>query len=178
VKRRWAAFFGIALAGAALDLATKWLAFSRVSAGETICVVPRLLWIALATNQGIAWGLFPSRVWAWVSIAAVPLIAAVFLRSKSRSRLDFVCGALILAGTIGNGCDRLLLRYVRDFLVIPLIPNFNLADAMLSCSIAVLLLHGIFVHDRRPERDPGPAQARQPDDGGVGDVGRDHGPRP
>jgi lipoprotein signal peptidase len=177
VKRRWA-FFGIALAGAGLDLATKGLAFSRVPAGETITVVPRLLWIQLATNQGIAWGLFPSRVWAWVSIAAIPLIAAVFLRSKSRSRLEFVCGALILAGTIGNAWDRLVLKSVRDFLVIPLIPNFNLADCMLTCSIAVLLLHGIFFHERRPSRDPGPAPARQPDDGGVGDVGRDHGPRP
>jgi lipoprotein signal peptidase len=177
VNRRWAAFFGIALAGAALDLATKWIAFRTVSPGETLTVVPRLLWIQLATNRGIAWGMFPSRVWAYVSLAAIPLIAAVFLRQKSRSRIDFVCGALILAGTIGNAWDRLMLVSVRDFLVIPLIPNFNLADAMLTCSVAVLLLHGIF-HDRRPVRDAGPAQARQPDDGGVGDVGRDHGPRP
>ncbi|HVE39040.1 MAG TPA: signal peptidase II [Planctomycetota bacterium] len=177
MTRRWVAFFSIALAGAGLDLLTKGLAFSHLSAGETTVVVPKLLWIQLATNRGIAWGLFPSRVWAFVSLAAVPLIAWVFLKQKSRGRLELVCGALILAGTMGNGWDRAVLEYVRDFLVIPLIPNFNLADAMLTCSIAVLSLHWI-LHERRPLRPAGPAEARQPDDGGLGDVGRDHGPRP
>jgi signal peptidase II len=177
VTRRWVAFFSIALAGAALDLLTKQLAFAHGSLGGITTVVPKLLWIQLATNKGIAWGFFPSRIWAVVSLAAVPLIAFVFLRQKPRSRLEFVCGALILAGTMGNGWDRLVLEYVRDFLVIPLIPNFNLADAMLTCSIAVLSIHWV-LHERRSRRDPGPAQARQPDDGGVGDLGRDHGPRP
>jgi signal peptidase II len=177
VTRRWVAFFSIALAGAGLDLATKALAFARCSMGKAIPVIPHALWIELSTNRGIAWGLFPSRIWAAVSIAAVPLIAFVFLRGKGRGRLELVCGALILAGTLGNGWDRTVLQYVRDFLVLPLIPNFNLADAMLTCSIAVLCLHWI-LNERRPLRAAGPAQARQPDDGGLGDLGRDHGPRP
>ena len=42
--------------------------------------------------------------------------------------------AIILAGTLGNTWDRALLGYVRDWIVIPLIPNFNLADSMLTCS--------------------------------------------
>ena len=67
MTRRWVAFCSIALAGAGLDLATKWLAFSRFSPGETTTVIPHLLWIQLATNRGIAWGLFPSRIWALVS---------------------------------------------------------------------------------------------------------------
>jgi signal peptidase II len=177
VTRRWVAFWSIALAGAGLDLATKTLAFRSWSLGETRVVVPHLFWIQLATNRGIAWGLCPSRIWAAVSLAAVPLIAWVFLGRKPRGKLELVCGALILAGTLGNGWDRAVLKYVRDFLVIPWIPNFNLADAMLTCSIAVLSLHWI-LHEHRPVRDAGPAQARQPDDGGLGDVGRDHGPRP
>jgi signal peptidase II len=177
VTRRWVAFFSIALAGAGLDLAAKSLAFACLRPGQIATVVPHLLFIELATNRGIAWGLFPSRIWAAVSLAAIPLVAAVFLRQKRRGTLELVSGALILAGTLGNAWDRAVLQYVRDFLVIPLIPNFNLADAMLTCSIAVLSLHWI-LHDRRSLRDPGPAQARQPDDGGLGDVGRDHGSRP
>ena len=177
MNRRWIAFFGIALAGAGLDLATKSLAFSRLSPGETVTVVPHLLWLQLATNRGIAWGLFPSRAWAFVSVAAIPLIAVVFLRQKSQRKLDLAAGALILAGTMGNAWDRMVRQSVRDFLVIPLIPNFNLADAMLTCSIAVLSIHWI-LHDRRSVRPAGPAPAGQPDDGRVGDVGRDHGPRP
>ena len=177
MNRRWPLFAALALAGACLDVAAKSLAFSRFGPGTTTTVVPHLVWIQLATNRGVAWGMFPSRIWALVSLAAIPLIALLFLRRKGQGRLEFVCGALILAGTMGNTWDRVVLESVRDFLVIPLIPNFNLADAMLTCSIAVLSIHW-GLHERRSVRDAGPAQARQPDDGGLGDVGRDHGPRP
>jgi signal peptidase II len=177
MKRRWPAFLGIALAGASLDVATKSLAFSHFSPATTTTLIPGLLWIQLATNKGIAWGFFPSRAWLAVSLAAAPAIGWAFLRQKQSSRLETACGAMILAGTLGNAWDRGVLGYVRDFIVFPFIPNFNLADSMLSCSIAVLSLFWL-IHDRRPVGDAGPAQARQPDDGGLGDLGRDHGPGP
>jgi len=174
---RTAAFLAIALAGASLDLATKSWAFSTYSRGTTGVLIPHVLSIQLTTNPGIAGGLFPSRVWAWVSIAAIPLIAAAFLRRKDAGRVEMLCGSLILAGAMGNGYDRLYLRAVRDFILVPFIPNFNLADAMLTGSVAVLVVIWIF-HDRRPLGDARPAPAREPHDGGVGDLGRDHGPGP
>jgi len=177
VNRRTAAFLAIAVAGAGLDLGTKAWFFSRFSLGRTTVLVPHVLSIQLTTNPGIAGGLFPSRIWALVSLAAIPLIALVFLRKKDAGRIERLCGSLILAGALGNGFDRLCLKSVRDFLRIPGIPNFNLADAMLSCSVAVLVLIWI-LHDRRPVGDARPAPAREPHDGGVGDLGRDHGPRP
>lgn len=174
---RCAAFLAAALAGAALDVATKSLAFSHCSPGDKTTLIPGVLYLQLATNRGIAWGLFPSGAWMWVSILSVPLIAAFFLRSKNPVRLQTAAGSLILAGAIGNAWDRVALGYVRDFILLPPIPNFNAADAMLNVGVALLLIGG-FLHDRRPVRDAGPAQARQPDDGGVGNLGRDHGPGP
>lgn len=175
--RRAALFLAVALAGAGIDLATKAWAFATYSRGTTTVLVPKLLSIQLTTNPGIAGGLFPSRIWAWVSLVAVPLIAFVFLRKRDAGRAETLCGSLILAGAIGNATDRLWLHSVRDFILVPLIPNFNLADAMLTCSVAVLVFIWIF-HDRRPVGDPGSAPAREPDDGGIGDVGRNHGPGP
>lgn len=177
MSRRTAAFLALALAGAGLDLGTKSLVFSRLPVGSTTVLVPHLLSIQLTTNKGIAWGLFPSVLWGLVSLAAVPLIAAAFLRRKDARPVERCCGALILAGAMGNGWDRLALKSVRDFLLVPGIPNFNLADAMLTCSVAVLFLIWI-IHDRRPVGETRPADPRQPDDGGVGDLRRDHGPRP
>ncbi len=177
MSRRALSFWALALAGAGLDLATKALVFAKFSVGSSTVLIPRLLSIQLTTNAGIAWGLFPSRIWGLVSVAAVPLIAWSFLKRKEARAAELHCGALILAGALGNGWDRLVRASVRDFILVPWIPNFNLADAMLSCSVAVLCFHWI-LHDRRPVGDPGPAHPRQPDDGGVGDLGRDHGPRP
>jgi signal peptidase II len=177
VSRRWPLFFGVALAGAALDVATKSLVFSRVEFGEIVRVVPGLLSVQLATNRGIAGGLFPSPIWIGVSLAATPLIAWIFLRRAPAFRGEPLLGALILAGTLGNGWDRAVLGHVRDWILVRPIPNFNLADAMLTTSIFLLTLLWI-LHDRRPVGDAGPAQAGEPHDGGLGDVGRDHGPRP
>jgi signal peptidase II len=180
VKRRTAVFLAAALAGACLDLGTKAWVFAHYSHGGTSVILPRLLSFQLTTNAGIAWGLFPSRAWGFVSLIALPVIAAAFLRRKDAGRAELACGALILAGAAGNAWDRIFLKSVRDFIVLPWwrwMPNFNLADAMLSCSVTVLLLIWI-LHDRRPVGDPRPAPAREPHDGGIGDVGRDHGPRP
>jgi signal peptidase II len=180
VSRRTVVFLAVALAGACLDLATKAWIFAHYPRGLTTVIVPRLLSFQLTTNAGIAWGLFPSRAWGFVSIAALPVIALAFLRRKGASRAELACGSLILAGAAGNAWDRVVLASVRDFAVLPWwpwMPNFNLADAMLSCSVVVLFLIWT-LHDRKPVGDARPAPAREPHDGGVGDVGRDHGPGP
>ncbi|HLY12471.1 MAG TPA: signal peptidase II [Planctomycetota bacterium] len=178
--RRTAVFLSGALAGAGADLAAKAWVFAHFPRGVTRVIVPRLLSFQLTTNPGIAWGLFPSRAWGVVSLFAIPVIAAAFLRRREAGRAELTCGSLILAGAAGNAWDRVVLKSVRDFIVLPWwpwMPNFNLADAMLSCSVAVLLLIWMR-HDPRPVGEARPAPAREPDDGGVGDVGRDHGPRP
>ena len=68
MNRRWPLFAALALAGAGLDLALKAWAFSRFEPGTRTMVVPQLFWIQLATNRGVAWGMFPSRIWAIWSI--------------------------------------------------------------------------------------------------------------
>ena len=176
-RARRAAFWATALAGASLDLASKSLVFSLVREGRTLPLVPPLLSLQLVTNRGIAGGLFPGSAWGVVSLAAVPLIAVAFLRRAPSGGTPTLAGALLLAGALGNAWDRLFLGRVRDFILVPGIPNFNLADAMLNAGMALLLLDWI-VHERRPLGEARPAPAPQPDDGGFGDVGRDHGPRP
>lgn len=177
MKVRWIAFLSLALGAAGLDIATKSIVFSTLGLGSTTVLIPRILAIQLTTNRGIAGGLLPSELWKFVSLAAIPLIAWIFVRSKRMRASERICGAFILAGTLGNTWDRVLLGSVRDFILFLGIPNFNLADAMLSCSVAALALIWIR-HDRRPVGETGPAHAGEPDDGGVGNVGRDHGPRP
>ena len=175
MKRRWILLLGGALAGAALDVATKSLVFSRLLVGETVPVLPRLLSFQPTLNAGIAWGFFPSRAWAAVSVIAVPVIAALFLRAGVTRGRDRAAGALLLAGALGNGWDRVILGQVRDFILIAPIPNFNLADLMLNVGIAILVLGGLW-HESRPVGDARPAPPREPHDGGLGDLGRDHGP--
>lgn len=177
MKRRWIAFPAAALAGAGLDLATKALVFGHFDLHPTTRLIPGVLSIQLTTNRGIAGGFLPSELWKFVSLAALPLVAAGFLLSKRLRAPELACGSLILAGAIGNAWDRIVLGSVRDWILLLGIPNFNLADAMLSCSVGALILLWIR-NDLRPVGEARPAHAGEPDDGGVGNVGRDHGPSP
>jgi signal peptidase II len=93
-----------------------------------------------------------------ISIAAIGFILYYYRRAEERQRFLQVALAFVLAGTIGNLIDRLLRRYVIDFIDWywwnrPDLrwPTFNIADSLLVVGIAMLLLH------------PAPGKAPAPD---------------
>lgn len=162
----------------AADLVTKSLAFERV-AGEPISLmrdesgqlaplprhevtvlVPKVLALHLTANEGAVFGLGQGGRWIFIafSIIACAVIATVFARSDSRSRLLHITLAAILAGALGNLYDRLRFGVVRDMLL--LFPGvklpfgwhwpdgsdglypwiFNIADACLVVGLVILMV--------------------------------------
>jgi signal peptidase II len=162
----------------AADLITKSLAFERV-AGEPVSLlrdasgqlaplprheatvlVPGVLALHLTANEGAVFGLGQGGRWIFIafSIVACAVIATVFARSDSRSRLLHITLAAILAGALGNLYDRLRFGVVRDMLL--LFPGvklpfgwrwpdgseglypwiFNIADACLVVGLVILMV--------------------------------------
>ncbi len=79
-------------------------------------------------------------------ITIVALIALIYLLVKSQkdswlSRMSFV---MMIGGTLGNFYDRLIYRYVIDFLDFDIFgfdyPIFNLADVFLCIGVALFVL--------------------------------------
>jgi signal peptidase II len=78
---------------------------------------------------------------------AVGAVLWFYIRLGERQRLQQVTLALVLAGAVGNVVDRLVRRYVIDFIEWywwnrPDLrwPTFNVADSMLTVGIVLLLL--------------------------------------
>jgi signal peptidase II len=171
MRRHVAAFAAIAFAGAALDLATKFWAFTYNPYGVDIPVIPGFFSFGKTTNPGVVFGLGPGAktFWLVVSVLAVPLIAGLFLSSLRRPRwLGTVTLAMILAGTIGNMVDRLRVGAVRDFLKFYVVvdgrdrvwPLFNLADSFICVGVFLLTLEMLVADDRKkaaPAPPPVPA---------------------
>ncbi len=108
-------------------------------------------------------------VFAGLSVVALLGIVGWLVLSAGRSRFLVVTLALISAGILGNLYDRLALHglrhhytegtfivdqpvfAVRDWILVMIgdwpWPNFNIADAMLVCGAALLVLHSFFVED-------------------------------
>ncbi len=76
----------------------------------------------------------------FVSVALL-LRGAVLDRSRWRA-IHAVAGGLVFAGALGNQIDRLLLGYVRDYLILSAHPQgiFNTADVFMAFGVLLLLV--------------------------------------
>ena len=135
-----------------LDRFTKGLVTRRVPIGDSIPVIPHVLFLSHWTNEGAAFSLFadtasPNAVrWgliAFSSIAAFIVLWFLYRLGCSISRAS-VALALILAGALGNLHDRIRYGSVIDFIEVHIFryhwPDFNIADSAVVIGACLLLL--------------------------------------
>lgn len=114
-------------------------------------VIPIFSWFdfSLVHNTGAAFG-FLAGYGGWqhaffVGLAsAVSLVLALALaRLKARERHLAIAYALIIAGALGNAIDRVIYRYVVDFIHWFYqdwhYPHFNIADSAIFIGAALLI---------------------------------------
>jgi signal peptidase II len=190
--RRLGVLVAVALAVVAVDLGSKeWAlgALSRERTGDVpeactvshtltrarkaaIDVVPGHLSLEYTENCGGAFGLlgksdeklrFPFFV--IVSIIAIGVIVSVYRRLEPEQRLLAWALPLVLGGALGNFYDRVVHRFVVDFIKMQLDerwvwPTFNVADAAISVGVAFMLIDMMWKRRERPAAlspAPGPA---------------------
>ena len=85
-----------------------------------------------------------------LTISMILLFIWIFFKVPMLKRFVFIDYILLFmtAGAIGNLIDRIVQRYVIDFLYFKLIdfPIFNVADIYVTCSAIALLILGIFYY--------------------------------
>lgn len=151
---------------------------------RAVKVLPKLLEFHATVNEGAVFGLGQGRqtMFVIVSIAAIGFL--LFLVSKTRSRFEAILLGCLLAGVLGNMYDRIIYGYVRDMilalpgvhwlgtwtipglnypggdrLVFPYI--FNIADCLLVCGVAILLVRSFFLPEKASDGSK-PAAAETP----------------
>ena len=102
-------------------------------------------------NYGAAFNIFSgSRIFlSTVSTIITLFLIYVILYKKKINNLDFLSYSFILAGTIGNGIDRITKGYVIDFINLNFIdfPVFNIADISINIGF-VFIMYGLFKNKR------------------------------
>jgi signal peptidase II len=123
-----------------IDQCTKWLAFDRLTPGQSDSILPGVS-LDQTRNNGIAFGVFAGRPWIVFSLMAIALSVLLwfYLHNRGRPGLWLATG-LLLGGAIGNAIDRVSLGYVRDFIEFPHFPTFNVADMAITFGVIVLVL--------------------------------------
>ena len=101
-------------------------------------------------NTGAAFGIFSGNTLALGILSVIVSIAliVVLIRMLNKPDKALICWTLVfmIAGAIGNGIDRILRKYVIDFIYVPIInfPIFNVADMYVTCAAIVLFLLVVF----------------------------------
>lgn len=137
-----------------IDQASKFWIASKLGLYESITIIKDFFYITYTQNTGAAFSILEGQMIFFYLVTLAALILLVYYYRKIPAenillRLTFV---LLISGTAGNFIDRLIFRYVRDFLHFRFFGYdfaiFNVADAALSIGV-VLLLMDAFLEDRK-----------------------------
>lgn len=167
-------FIWLAIILFALDIITKFIAYSNLPVGESV-KVNGFEWLfqwTLTFNTGAAWGAGGDKLVTRILLCFVSYAAAAFIiyyYVKNRKTLNkFIKAVLmiILAGDMGNLIDRtfsfiplntIYSNGVVDFIdITPLIKGFgifNFADSCLCVGIAMLLVYEIIMMFKEKENN-------------------------
>ena len=131
------------------DQFAKLAAIAFLRGGESLPILPPVLYLSYVQNTGAAFGLFKGRQVAFIVCSA--LIMAWIIREflVDGRRLDAWTRwgyALVLGGACGNLIDRVRLGYVIDFIELRnLWPVFNIGDSAITIGVTLLVWHALFV---------------------------------
>ena len=135
-----------------LDQWTKGLAVTALKGQPDIILISGVLQLTYVENAGIAFGLFQGKQYLFAAFTVVILGFLLYLlyRIPKKKRCLPVIFVLIMliAGSVGNMIDRILLQYVVDFIYFSLIhfPVFNVADIYVTVSCILLIILVLFVY--------------------------------
>jgi len=157
---------GTALAGIAVDQASKALVVATVEGQPPVQLIGRVLMIDVSRNTGAAFSFAPAMT-IFFSCLAVAISALIVVKARQLRSVGWAVSlGLLLAGATGNLCDRLARApgfgrgAVVDFIYLQHFATFNIADSCLTCGavLAILLsLRGIPITGRPPGPPPGGA---------------------
>lgn len=134
-----------------IDQVTKALVINQLPVYDSIAIIPGVLSLTHVRNPGAAFGILAYQRPLFVAIAVILIVASVIFRRRIEHEPFIVrIGlGLGLGGAIGNLVDRLRTGYVTDFLDMPFIPIFNVADTAIVIGVT-LLLWASFFHKEAP----------------------------
>lgn len=136
----------------ALDQLTKYWAVATLKGKESIVLIKGVLEFSYLENTGAAFGSFRGLQLPLIAVTLVIVAFLVFklltLPTGKRYLPIRLCALFLVSGAIGNLIDRIINRYVVDFIYfVPIdFPKFNVADCYVTVTVFVLIFLCLFYY--------------------------------
>lgn len=133
----------------AADRISKFFVMRQMAEGQSIPLIPPLLYLTYVRNRGAAFGFLQGQT---VLLSAIAVVCLLFISTqwkKIMAKSSFVRWGIVVAfvGAIGNLIDRLRWGAVIDFVDVRLFV-FNVADIAIVVGVG-LLFWEVLIHDRK-----------------------------
>ncbi|QXE20323.1 signal peptidase II [Clostridium sp. 001] len=138
----------IILLGILLDRITKIWAIEVLSNISQVVVIKDFFSLLYLQNKGAAFGILQGKLYFLTIVTIVVVMGMIYYIIKYRpsSKLIRISFSLIISGALGNLMDRMVYKYVVDFISVHYkdiyyFPVFNMADVMVVIGTALLAFY-------------------------------------
>ncbi|AWZ48244.1 signal peptidase II [Hathewaya limosa] len=138
----------IIILGIILDRVTKIWASSSLT-NSSVEVIPNFFKLEYLENRGAAFGILQNKQWFLIVFTSLILVfVAYFLirYRKQNHKIINISLSMIIAGALGNLFDRIVYKYVIDFICVHYkdiyyFPTFNVADMFVVIGTFLLAIY-------------------------------------
>lgn len=134
--------------GLFLDRISKLWALRALYPDKEIVIIKNIFSFEYLENRGAAFGIFQNKQIFLAAITVIVTGAIIYylFKYKPKSVLLKISLAMIISGAFGNLFDRLVYKYVVDFVLwhykdVYYFPTFNVADMFVTCGTVLLALY-------------------------------------
>lgn len=137
----------IIVLGITLDRISKIWALKILKENADVVVIKNYFSFSYLENRGAAFGIFQNKG-IYLSVITFFIVCAVIfylVKFRPQSKLLRISLALIIGGAIGNLYDRIVYKYVVDFVLwhfkdVYYYPTFNVADMLVVVGTILLVI--------------------------------------
>ena len=143
----------IGAALAALDQFFKYLVVNNLQPDGSVNVIGDFFKLTYVENKGVAFGMFEGLQWPIIVLTVILLAVIVIymFRNKPEGKFFYITAALIIGGGVGNLIDRIVYRFVIDYLSFSIFPPVcNFADYCIVIGVIMLAVYLLFMTDKKP----------------------------
>lgn len=134
-----------------LDQISKIIVRAYLQPKGSITIIKNFFKLTYVENRGGAWGAFSGNLWLFIIITVAALAFMFYLMKDfdlKNNAFYSIALVLVIAGAIGNFIDRVIFKYVTDFLDFYIFgydfPVFNIADICITIGVFMLLAKILF----------------------------------
>jgi len=173
IKHRWILLGVVAAAGLAIDLFTKYLAYTRLDVGVPVEVIGKYLMWKLVYNEGAVFGTNIAALMPWLPpnvffitfmTLAIGFLLYYFKKLEKHEVLMHYGLILVMPGALGNFHDRIAHgdKGVVDFILMGIPPNhywfiYNVADVFVTVGVGMMLVNFVIEGFKKPAPKEEPA---------------------